>query len=512
MRKGRADMIDKQLRNQIGATRERLEPEHRDALREFGYAKTVDESIRLGWQHIAKHPALPGVFRRNLLKGLGASALLAPFVARGLLAPARARAQQLAPEPDNLLLVTWPCGMQEPYQVSATGTGYSFSNMLRPLEPYRDKLLIYSGMQAGHDGPVVLSHSRGPQAMWTGMRTTAGTHDFARGPSVEQAIARQIGQDRAYATIHAGVQVNWRRSGFAIPYVHYAGANQPINPIQDPLELYRLIASRAPDKPGDDSQAQRRLEQHSILDVLRGDLDSLRPRVSAQDLVKLEQHTEHLRSIERTLSSFAMGPNCAAPAMPALVGSEPSSPAMKSENFAAVSRNQIELLALAFQCGLTKVATLQLSETDSQLVVPNIPKSGVMGPGASDVADSVHGVVHFGNDEQSVAAMSYFVDRLAEILDVLQSRPLADGVSVLDRTLVVMTTEMNVPQHGFLDVPVYIAGGSKRFFKYGSHIDIAGNPRPGRLLVTLMRYFGIEQETFGDGDGDSRGVLGELLA
>src|SRR6185436_10439535 len=125
-----------------------------------------------------------------------------------------------------------------------------------------------------------------------------------------------------------------------------------------------------------------------------------------------------------------------------------------------------------------------------------------IGPGASDVADSVHGVVHFGNEEQSNAAMSYFVERLAEVLEVLGSRSLGDGVSVLDRTLVVMSTEMNIPQHGFLDVPVYIAGGSKRFFKYGSNIDITGNPRPGRLLVTLMRYFGIEQDSFGDGVGD----------
>lgn len=505
-------MNDKSLRTRIGLVREQLEPEHVDALREFGYGRTVDESIRLGWQHMDRHPPLPGVFRRNLLKAVGASALLAPFFARSLLAPQRARAQQPAPEPDNLLLVTWPCGMQQPYQVSGTGEGYTFSDMLRPLEPYRSKLLIFSGMQAGHDGPVVLSHSRGPQAMWTGMQTTAGTHDFARGPSVEQAIGQHIGNTRAYSTVHAGVQVNWRRSGFSIPYVHYAGANQPISPIQDPVELYRLIASRAPDQPSDLRPARRRMEQNSVLDALRDDLDALRPLISTEDVIKLEAHADHIRSIERTLSSFAAGPTCVAPSMPALSGSEPSSPAMRPENFGSVARTQIELLALAFQCGLTKVATLQLSETDCQLTLPTIPKSGVIGPGASDVADSVHGVVHFGNAEQSVAAMSYFVQRLAEILEVLQSRSLGDGVSVLDRTLVVMTTEMNVPQHGFVDVPVYIAGGSKPFFKYGSHINVAGNPRPGRLLVSLLRYFGIEQEAYGDGDGDSRGVLTQLLA
>jgi hypothetical protein len=505
-------MVGRKLRNLIGATRERLEPDEAEALREFGYAKTIDDSIRAGWEHMDRHPPLPGVFRRNLLKAAGASALLTPFITRSLLGSRRARAQSAADEPDNLLLVTWPCGMQRPYQVSGTGEGYSFSDLLRPLEPYRDTLLIYSGMQAGHDGPEVLSHSRGPQAMWTGMQTTAGTHDFARGPSVEQAIAKQIGADRAYSTLHAGVQVNWRRSGFAIPYVHYAGANQPINPIQDPAELYRLIANRAPDMPGDPRPALRRTDQTSILDALRDDMNSLRPLISAEDAVKLDEHTEHLRSIERTLGSFAAGPTCVAPSMPAFAGSEPQSPAMRPENFASVARTQIELVALAFQCGLTKVATLQLSETDCQLTVPNIPRSGVMGPGASDVQDSVHGVVHFGNDEQSNAAMSYFVERLAEVLEVLASRSLGDGSSVLSRTLVVMTTEMNVPQHGFLDVPVYIAGGSKRFFKYGSHVAIAGNPRPGRLLTTIMRYFGIDQESFGDGDGDSRGVLTQLLA
>jgi hypothetical protein len=505
-------MTLRKLRDMIGLTRERLQPDEREALREFGYARDIDESIRLGWERMDRHPALPGMRRRSAIKAIGASALLSPFLCRALHGSGRAQAQPAASDFDNLLLVTWPCGMEEPYQVSGTGEGYAFSDMLRPLEPYRDKLLIYSGMQAGHDGPVVLSHSRGPQAMWTGMRTTAGTHDFARGPSVEQAIGQHIGKDRAYATIHAGVQVNWRRSGFAIPYVHYAGADQPINPIQDPLELYRLIAGRAPDSPGDTRQAQRRMEQISILDLVKGDLDSLKPRVSAQDLVKLDEHTEHIRSIEHTLSSFASGPTCLAPSMPTIVGGEPSSPAMKSENFADVTRTQTELIALAFQCGLTKVATLQLSETDSQLVVPSTPMTGVVGPGASDVADSVHGVVHFGNADQRVMAMSFFVQRLAEILSILQARSLGEGVSVLDRTLVVMTTEMNVPQHGFVDVPVYIAGGSKRFFKYGSHVNVSGNPRPGRLLVTLLRYFGIEQDAFGDGDGDSRGALDAIMA
>jgi hypothetical protein len=506
-------MISKKLRHQIGAAREALAPDDREGLREFGRGKTIDESIRLGWEHMDRHPPLPGVFRRNVLKGLGASALLAPFVARSLLAPRRARAQESAEAPDNLLLVTWPCGMQQPYQVSATGENYEFSDMLRPLEPYRDKMLIYSGMQAGHDGPVQISHALGPQAMWTGQKTVASNHEFAHGPSVEQEIAKQIGRESAYSTLHAGVQVNWRRSSFALPYVHYAGANQPINPIQDPLELYRMItASRAPDMANDAGQAQRRMEQSSVLDLLKEDLDALKPRISSEDVIKLEEHTEHVRAIEHTLSSFATGDYCAMPALPTLTGGEPSSPAMQSENFATVARTQLELLALGFQCGLTKVATFQLSETDSQLVVPDVPKSGVVGPMRGDVPDSIHGVVHFGTDEQATAAMHYFVKRLAEVLEVLQSRKLADGVSVLDRTLVVMTTEMNVPQHGFLDVPVYIVGGSKRFFKYGSHIDITGNPRPGRLLVTLMRYFGIEQESFGDGVADSRGILTELLA
>jgi hypothetical protein len=107
------------------------------------------------------------------------------------------------------------------------------------------------------------------------------------------------------------------------------------------------------------------------------------------------------------------------------------------------------------------------------------------------------------------------LDRLADVIEVFASKDAGDGKTLLDKTLIVMTSEMAVPAHGPVNTPVIIAGGSSGAFafKRGQHIAAPGTPQTPNLNVTLLQYFGFADETFGDGGmGVAPGKIDALLA
>jgi hypothetical protein len=167
---------------------------------------------------------------------------------------------------------------------------------------------------------------------------------------------------------------------------------------------------------------------------------------------------------------------------------------MDEKNFAAVTRIHAELLALAFQCGLTRVATLQLGETDCQFNV------------SQTVGATVHVAAHDGTSAQRIESQRFFMERMADIIGIFKSK------NLLDSTVIVMSSEMNVPAHGTTNVPVLIAGGGPGLFRLGEHIAVTDTPSVNRLLVTLLHVYGIAQDTWGDGTGNVMGPIESILA
>src|SRR5260221_6992046 len=124
----------------------------------------------------------------------------------------------------------------------------------------------------------------------------------------------------------------------------YAGANQPVAPIDNPYQMFGKLYGRMKDR---DSLV-------SVLDDVRDDLTRVSAKLSARDKALLEQHVTLVRNLEQDLKSAGNDAKLQHP-MPEL---DPSVE-LVNDNTPQISRMQIDLLVNALANDMTRVATLQ---------------------------------------------------------------------------------------------------------------------------------------------------------
>jgi hypothetical protein len=239
-------------------------------------------------------------------------------------------------------------------------------------------------------------------------------------------------------------------------------------------------------------------KKQSVLDLLRGELGELRNRVGAEEAGKLDAHLAVLRRMETSLSGPAANLSCDAP--PPVMQLDPNA----HQNFADITRAQTDLLVTALACGLTRVATLQLSHT----VGPHVFSWLGLSEGhhsLSHMDDSnTTGVMQFVTAERWISEQfGYLVQQLAALPE-----PGGDG-TLLDHTLVVWAKELADGRlHDNVSVP-FILAGANGFLTPGRYLKLGGEPHQ-KLLVSICQAMGLDNATFGD-PSHGTGPLGGLL-
>ena len=141
--------------------------------------------------------ALP---RRTVLRGLGATVALPLLDA--MVPAATALAQTAASPARRLGFVYVPNGViQEQWVPAATGAGFDFSPILSPLAPFRDQLLVLSGLahrQADSFGDGNGDHPRATAVWLSGVhawerRGRIGPTAIKLGTTADQIAARELG-------------------------------------------------------------------------------------------------------------------------------------------------------------------------------------------------------------------------------------------------------------------------------------------------------------------------------
>jgi hypothetical protein len=165
------------------------------------------------------------------------------------------------------------------------------------------------------------------------------------------------------------------------------------------------------------------------------------------------------------------------------------------ESFDEHIKLQYDLIALAFQSDVTRVATL-LGARD--LTNRNYPASGTN--------TGFHGGSHHAENPQKIADYAkinrYHVQMLAYFLDKLKSIPDGDG-TLLDHSVILQGSNMgNSNQHQHYDVPHILAGGASGQLKGGRHLAYPSKTVPtGNLLLSILDMFGFNEERIGDSTG-----------
>ena len=463
--------------------------------------------------------------RRTFLRGAGVTLALPLLDA---MVPAGTALAQTAASPKGRFVgIFYPHGMApghwEPGAEGALPAKLPY--ILESLEKVKDQAVVLSGMWSQSAEPpegTTGSDHWVAAAFLTGIkpRKTAGADATVGSATIDQIIARKIGQETLLPSLQLAVEDPNSSSsncgeGYSCSYTNSiswvelsspeaqsapATAIVPTSPL--PMELNPQVVFERLFGSGStpELRAQRLKQSRSILDSVSQELAGLRQRLGAADVRTVNQFTDEIREIERRIQLAARASND----VPDL-----DLPPGIPEQFDEHVRLHSDLLALAFKADITRVATLLGARDLTSRVYP-FPKGPLFPDGGTSV--SFHGGSHHQDDPVQVrryAALNrYHVSTLAYLAERLRATPDGNG-TLLDHTLIMYGSNMgNSNQHQHYDVPHVLVGGANGRLKGNRHLAYARKTVPtGNLLLSVLEMFDIRK----DKQGDSTGHLARLV-
>lgn len=346
------------------------------------------------------------------------------------------------------------------------GKGFESTKLLEPLEPLRNQMTLYRGLNHGLKGGHFAVHT-----FLSGVLHHEAKNRPDGNVTVDQFIADSIGNQTRFASltvgsedgIHGGCQLAWTRSGIRVA------------PITGPSALFEKLFV-------EDSLRQREKQkianglQASILDSMVDEAKALSIQINREDNEKLDQYLSSVRDVEKRLQAKSKWVD---------------QPKPKATLERPADRNTVhdlpllyEMIALALQTDSTRVATLEIG--------------GSFLPQDLGIDKSYHGLSHHGNDEQAIADLvklehyqiehfSKFLMRLAEIND--GERSLLDSTAVLFGSGIA-----DANSHTNDDLPIILAGGG---YGSGEFKHLTKRVPLCNLFLDVIQRFGIPAESFG---------------
>src|SRR5579863_9111600 len=226
--------------------------------------------------------------RRTLLRGLG-TALALPFL--DAMIPALTPLAKAAANPRLRFGVTYfPNGaIMQQFTPSATGAGFAFTPILKPLEPFKDSLLVVTNLTRSHPGSQVGDHAVSAAGFLTGVwprRTEA--EDLLANTSIDQVVAQKIGQDTPLPSIELATEdftgyVGGCSPGFSCAYMNTISWRTPTTPL--PMETNpRAAFERLFGESGTVRERRSRIRmQQSILDSISEEAANLQRGLGTTD-------------------------------------------------------------------------------------------------------------------------------------------------------------------------------------------------------------------------------------
>jgi hypothetical protein len=383
------------------------------------------------------------------------------------------------------------------------------------LNDFKDDLTIINGIDcASAEAQGGNSHTRAAGHGLTGVGMTGNDQTNSGGPSFDYLISEAITPASVpYKSLHLGLKDKWE--------VCFTGPGQPVSRMTDPNDVVEALFGNFENNANAEAQARRRAQQQSILDATKGNIDLLRPRLSAADRVRLDEYLARVADIEHRINAnFAVGEQCS-PLSPYNLQKSPLRD-YGSNNFNpyydvdVVTKPIVDCMVEALACDRTRVATLAIGDANRYhwLGSPNPNDPYLQAPNSGDWhADVVHEYFTGSHDplmgEQIRRVVRWEHSLFAYLLHKLKSRQEGAG-TLLDNCVVLYVNEFGDGTHEHLNKPYMIAGKGGGAIKDAQWLQYSGQPH-NRLLLSLMRVFGMQDATFGDEDFCSGGPLTEFL-
>jgi hypothetical protein len=432
--------------------------------------------------------ALP---RRTFLRGVGATLAL-PFL--DAMVPAMSAQAQSKGAPRFAAIYCGNGANMNDWTPPTEGVGFTLSPTLKPLEPFRDRLAVFSGLDnfpATDQGDSGGQHPRAAPAFMSSVhpKQTEGA-DVMAGTTIDQIIAEHICRDSKLASLELALDrndvVGACDHGYACTYLNSMSWKNPTMPL--PAETSPRFVFERMFGSGDTAEQRlaRSQEDRSILDGVTQEIAKLKARLGVHDRQKLGEYVDAIRDVEQRIAK-AESYNSNLPI--------PERPVGVPDTFKEYAELMFDLQALAFQADITRVSSFMLARE-------NVNRSY----GEIGLPEAHHAMSHHGNDPAKMKIFSklntYHVEMLAYFVRKLQSIPDGDG-TLLDRTVVLYGSGMSDGNtHNNYNVPVVVLGGKDQQVKGNRHLRFAKGTPLANLSLTLIDKFGVPMAKFGDSTGE----------
>jgi hypothetical protein len=409
------------------------------------------------------------------------------------------RAAEQAPSPRRSAFVYLANGVHSlNYQITQSGKDYQFSRSLKPLEKHRSVITPISGLHH----PGALGHHHNCISVWlTGGKLGPSDRNTV---SIDQQMAGVTAKHTRYPSMEialTGESLSWTPDGVRLPSMRRCS------------EIFASLFEEP--KGGTTAQRKALRRKGSVLDANLSEVRRLEDAIGAADKGRLDQYLTSVREAEirtRRADAWLDTP------LPKIAESDRQrtnrdiAATLAGEYF----RTVYDLIVLAFQTDVTRIATFSLGGEGDAFSIPEI-----------GITESRHQLSHHGGDPGymekltkydtfAIEQFSYFLTRLQEAKDL-------NGQPLLSTTMALFGSGMCYGHsHGNANLPLVLAGGSDLGLRHGRHLDFnVGHfqgyqlDKPGEhyalcsrpanseahmsnLLLMMAQRMGVETDRFGD--------------
>jgi hypothetical protein len=368
---------------------------------------------------------------------------------------------------------------------SGSGATFKLSPILASLEPYKKYVSSFGNLQnAATAGSV---HSFTPATWLSATRPDTGAPRAHMATTLDQVIAKIIGQETPLPSLEVAAETTVQSAAGGGGYystLSFRDAESPLPMEPNPRKVFLQLFGEG-DTPQERATINTRT--NSLLDLILEGTTRLKGNLGNGDRAVLDGYLESVREVERRTQKAA--------AKDLSAFTIPEAPVGELDAFAEQVKLMFDLVALAYQADLTRVASYIMAAEGTNRTYNHI-----------GVPDSFHPVSHHANDltriEKLAKIQTWHLEQFAGFIKKMAETPDGQG-SLLDHSIFMYGSNMsNSDRHDNYPEPnIVVGGGNGKMRLGGQHIVLPERTPIANLHLTLLQKVGVERDTFGDSTG-----------
>ena len=372
---------------------------------------------------------------------------------------------------------------------SGAGANFKLNTIMEPLEQYKRYVTSFGNLEnAASNGSV---HTINPATWLSGVRPNGDVPGASMAATLDQIIASKIGQETTLPSMEIASETTLQVAAcsggssrcFYSTTTSFRNATSPLPMEYNPRKVFLQLFGE-----GDTAQEREALTRQtgSLLDLISDRTQSLQRKLGESDRAILGNYLETVREIERRVQKSQTRDLTAI--------AVPKAPVGELDNFDAQVKLMFDLLVLAYQADLTRVASYIMVSEGTNRTYNHI-----------GVPDGFHPLSHHANDmerlKKLVKIQRYHMERFADFIGRMATIPDGDG-TLLDHSMFLYGSNMsNSDRHNNYPLPNVVLGGGCGTLKGGQHIVLPEHTPLANMHLTLLNKVGFKAEKFADSTG-----------